>query len=240
MKCMVGIILGLMLLPLAGCQSGPTPSSGMSAIRIDVIAEPKAGVKDPSNRVGVYDTPAKERGAFERVDYSALDEIVVWVEPVSSAAGSTATPLTIDVNAQKPAESLGGAVSVGQRLIIQNSGSTAKNFYSVSDGNDFDLGSVPAGGRGEYTVRSAGLIEVLAASVKEPVAQVYAAPSRWVKLTQSGTTVDFVDLPPGNYKVMSWHPRLPGTEFAVTLLPNQSTKTSIKVGVNALPKVGPR
>lgn len=237
------VIIGLLLLPLVGCQSALTPAPGLSTIRIKVIAEPKVGVR-VDNGVSLYDTSSSsnERGPFERVDYSALDEIVVWIEPAD--AGKLAPPrlsaATMDVNAQKPAASLSATASVGQRLIIHNNGSIARNFYSVSDGNDFDLGTIPPGGRAEYVVRSAGLIEVLAASSKDPVAEVYAAPTQWVSLTRAGGTVDFTDLPPGRYKVVSWHPRLPGSESSVMLSPNQTANISIKVGVNALPKVGPR
>lgn len=236
------LILAILMLPLVGCQSGPTPSAGLSGLRITVIAEPKTGVKDAGAHVGVYDTPAlKERGQFERVDYSALDEIVVWVEPAFPMLRQPMLPpLTIEVNAKKPVENLTSAGSIGQRLIVHNNGSTSGSFYSVSDGNEFDLGSIPAGGRGEYTIKSGGLIEILSASAKDPVAQVYAATSRWVALTHSDATVDFSDLPPGQYKIYSWHPRLPGTEASVTISPNQVAKVSIKVGVNALPKVGPR
>jgi len=235
------LIFAILMLPLVGCQSGPTPAAGLSGLRITVIAEPKAGVKDAGARVGVYDTPAKEHGQFERVDYSALDDIVVWAEPAFPMLRQPMLPpLTIEVSAKKSVENLTAAGSIGQRLIVHNNGSAAGNFYSVSDGNEFDLGSIPAGGRGEYTIQSGGLIEILSASAKDPVAQVYAATSRWVALTHSDATVDFTDLPPGQYKIYSWHPRLPGTEANVTLSPNQVAKVSIKVGVNALPKVGPR
>jgi hypothetical protein len=235
-------IIAILMLPLVGCQSGPTPTAGMSGLRVTVIAEPKTGVKDVSGRVGVYDTPAfKEQGQFERVDYSALDDIVVWAEPASLALRQPVLPpLMVEVNPKKSVENLSGAASIGQRLIVHNNGSTAGNFYSVSDGNEFDLGTIPAGGRGEYTIKSGGLIEILSASTKDPVAQVYAATSRWVALTHSEATVDFTDLPPGQYKIYSWHPRLPGSEVSVTISPNQVAKVSIKVGVNALPKVGPR
>src|SRR3954463_1653512 len=92
-------IFAVLLLPLVGCQSGPTPSTGLSGLRITVIAEPKAGVKDVGGRVGVYDTPAiKEHGQFERVDYSALDDIVVWAEPVSPTLRQPMLPpLTVEV-----------------------------------------------------------------------------------------------------------------------------------------------
>jgi hypothetical protein len=235
------ITLAFLQLALVGCQSEPAPSPGMSGVSIRVVAEPKAGVKDVGGGVKVYDTPVvKEQGQFEKVDYSALDDIVVWVEPVSPSAPVGSSVVRVSINAQKPAEKLSAVAAVGQRLILHNSGSAALNLYSVSDGNDFDLGKVAAGGQGQYTVRSAGLIEVLAASDRDPVAEIYAAPSRWVALTHSGARVDFNNLPPGNYKVCSWHPRLPGTEASITLVPNQISKTTIKVGVNALPKVGPR
>jgi hypothetical protein len=236
------ILMALLILPMVGCQSGPTPLAGMSALRINVIAEEKAGYKDPDSRVMVYDSgTAKVKGPFERVDYSELDEIVVWVEPVGGGAQSPpASPMTIEVSAKTSATKLAGAVCVGQRLIVRNSGPVAGKFYSVSDGNEFNLGVIPAGGQGEYVVRAAGLIEVLSESSKDPVAETYAAPTKWVAVAQSGGVVDFADLPPGRYKVMSWHPRLPGYESIVTLSPNQSATASIKVGVNALPKVGPR
>lgn len=237
----LNITLGLLLLGLAGCQSEPTPSPGMSGMSIRVIAEPKSGVRDAGGGVKVYDAPVvKEQGQFEKVDYSALDDIVVWAEPVSASAPVNGAAVTVSVDAHKPAEKLSAVAGVGQRLILHNSGPGALNLYSVSDGNDFDLGKVAAGGHGHYTVRSSGLIEVLAASDRDPVAEIYAAPSRWVALTHSGATVEFTNLPPGRYKICSWHPRLPGTEESVTLAANQILKTTIKVGVNALPKVGPR
>jgi hypothetical protein len=237
----LNITLAFLLLALVGCQSEPAPSPGMSGVSIRVVAEPKAGVKDAGGGVKVYDTPAvKEQGQFEKVDYAALDDIVVWVEPVSPSGPVRASAVTVSVDVQKPAEKLSAVAAVGQRLILHNSGSSPQNLYSVSDGNDFDLGKVAVGGHGEYTVRSPGLIEVLAASDRDPVAEIYAAPSPWVTLTHSGATVDFTNLPPGQYKVCSWHPRLPGTQASITLAPNQVSRTTIKVGVNALPKVGPR
>src|ERR1041385_2104097 len=90
----------------AGCQSSPPPpASGMSSLRVRVLAEPKGGYSSPADRVQVYDAPGKRTnptGDFETVDYSALKEIVVWLEPVSGAAAK-APPATasIEVDARK-------------------------------------------------------------------------------------------------------------------------------------------
>ena len=227
---------------LAGCQSMPQPSPGMAALRVNVIAEPKSGYKS-ADSVSVYDnigsSPSLGEGAYERVNYSALDEIVVWAEPSGAGGGSRATA-TIDVNAAKPSRNVDRAVAIGQRIVLRNQGTKPANIYSVSDGNEFDLGTIPAGGAGEYTIKSAGVIEILCLGAKEPVALIYAAPTGWVSLTRSGKSVDFNDLPPGQCRVFSWHPRLPGSETSVLLSPNQVGTASIRVGVNALPKVAPR
>src|SRR6266576_2204290 len=96
------IIFASLLVMLCGCQSStPPPQAGMAAVRIRVMAEPKAGFTSPDDRVKTYDAPAKRTSAtgdFETVDYSALKEIVVWVEPVSgSTVKSPQHSASIDV-----------------------------------------------------------------------------------------------------------------------------------------------
>jgi len=211
-------------------------------VRIHVIAEPKAGRKNPTAQPAVYDTPAAapNSGDFALVDYSDLDQIVVWLEPVGARESSHPAPSTMQIDAAHPATSMERAVSVGQNLVIRNRGRNTQDIYSVSDGNDFDLGKVESGREGTYAVKNPGLIEILTDSAKDPVAQVYAAPSPWVALTHSGESVHFTNVPPGEYRIVSWHPRLPGTEQTIQLSADQVASASIKVGVNALPKVAPR
>lgn len=138
------------------------------------------------------------------------------------------------------ARGVAAAVSVGQRIVLHNTSGDPADFYSVSDGNDFDLGRIAPGASASYTVKSAGLIDVLTDSVGEPVARVYAAPSPWVRLTTSGKTIQFEGLIPGRYIVGTWHPRLPGRRFPVVLTADQVTIATAKVGVNDLPKISSR
>lgn len=239
------ILTTLSMALLLGCQTGaPRPSPGMSSLHVKVIAEPKAGVFAPDDRSSTYDIGGGGRdlgrGDFELVDYAALGDIVVWAEPSAASSAPAPVAAALDVDAARPAAGIARAVSVGQRLTVHNRGARPANFYSVSDGNDFDAGVVSPGGSAEYVIRSPGLIEILTDSAKDPIAQIYAAPTRWVALGRSGGAVDFTDLPPGPCKILSWHPRLPGHETALTLAPDQSASTSIKVGVNGLPTIGRR
>ncbi|HSV16108.1 MAG TPA: hypothetical protein VLI90_17740 [Tepidisphaeraceae bacterium] len=236
----------LMLSLLVGCAgNGATspPQSGAAALIVDVKANPKAGYRPANYHVLVYDAPTPATPAdFEKVDYAALDEVVVWVEP-TNAAGATSgdnadlLPARLDVDPQKASDHLAAAVSVGQRLIFRNTGDKPGAVYSVSDGNNFHLGTLAPGARGEYTVQSPGLIEVVTTSLADPIATVYAAPTRWVRLTRAGQRIYFNDLPPGRYKIVSWHPRLPGHETTVNLPSDRVMRASIAVGVNGLPKI---
>lgn len=232
----------LTLLPFwaLGCQPvAPAPPAGLSTLQVKVIAEPKAGVQAPAGHPQTFDTPGTGSGSFTRVNYADLDQIVVWLEPADETAPRrpAATESIIDINPSHPASGISAVTSVGATVVFRNTSGRPQTIYSVSDGNEFDRESVPAGGRASYTVRSTGRIDVLTDASPDPAAELYAAPVANVRLTHAGETIDFVDLPPGTYRLSSWHPRLPGTQTGVVLSPGQVTDAAIKVGVNSLPKI---
>lgn len=237
--------IGFAMSLLVGCQTGH-PAQGLAELKVTVRAEPKQGVPPPSKNVAVYDRPAGSQyggsGAFEPVDYASLQNIVVWIKPAGAAPTTAPAGASERINVgDKPTGDDGiVAASVGQTLIFVNRAPHALTIYSVSDGNDFDLGRVPPGGERTHVVRSPGLIEVLTDSADQPLVRVYAAPTARVAVTHSGGEVTFNDLPPGPYRVVSWHPRLPGSEASVELAPNQVQATTITVGVNGLPKEYPK
>ena len=123
--------------------------------------------------------------------------------------------------------------------MFRNRGAEPVSLYSVSDDNDFELPEIAPGGEARYTVRSEGLIEVLADSADPPVATLYAAPSAWVARTRSGGRVVFNDVTPGSYEAMSWHPRLPGSTAPVSAAPGAVARAALKVGVNVLAEEQP-
>lgn len=236
------VTIGILGLMLTGCQAAQQPTNGLAELRVTARAEPKQGVRPPPRDVSVYDKPsAPDRGAFEPVDYASLENIVVWVEPAGGIIPATAfsqigPPVRVDVTDHPPADGKLSAVGVGHNLVLTNRSGRTISVYSVSDGNDFDLGALAPGAEGWYAVRSPGLIEVLAESVEQPIARIYAAPTPSVTVTHSGGAVTFVGLQPGPYRIHSWHLRLPGTETTVELFANRVQDASISVGVNALPK----
>ena len=107
-------------------------------------------------------------------------------------------------------------------------------LYSVSDGNEFELPPIAPAASASYIPKSEGQIEILADPAKPPIAQMYVAPSPWVAHARSGQTVKFNGLPPGEYEIVAWHPRLPGSTSKTTLQAGHVTNATVTIGVNAL------
>jgi hypothetical protein len=223
----------------AGCQHHPPPlEPGKSGLELRVVAEPKRGLQqrssDSYSGLGTSDP-------FTQVDYESLSGVIVWIEPLDDpappapapAGAETAIELTDAVRPRQLPPWQG--VAVGARLVFQNHSTRAQAIYSLSEGNEFDLGTIPAGARAEYVVRSQGLIEVLSESLPQPIARLYAAPGRQVQTVRAGETTRFANLPPGRYRVACWHERLPGSEQLIGLSPDKWSALSLKVSVNFLP-----
>jgi hypothetical protein len=224
-------ILALMF--ACGCNRTQTasvapPSPGMAVVELQVGAEPKEGVKAADPNDGTYVT-----AVMERVDYANLPDVVVWLDAGGNSS-STAPHVSIDADGSQAATSITAVAGVGAEVSLKNKGTTAAEFYSVSDGNEFDLGKLEPGSGGTFVIKSSGLIEILTDSVRDPVARIYAAPTSLVKLTSAGQTVEFRDVKPGVYKVGTWHPRLPGHEISLNLPADQVTNAVVNVGVNGL------
>jgi hypothetical protein len=241
MRLLALILLGCLLLAnLLGCevlQSGP----GLATAQVRVVAQPKAGAQKGFTHVAVYDVapvPAVATGQFEHVDYQNLGDIIVWLEPSQGITMRPPGTLTVPVS-QDRTDSKVIPVSVGQQLIFQNQSSRPVSLYSVSDGNEFDLKRLEPGDADSYTVRSPGVIEVLADPSRPPVAQLYSAPGPFVARTESGKTVTFMNVPPGSYQAMSWHPRLPGASAPIALTADQVSRCTLTVGVNNLEATAP-
>jgi hypothetical protein len=232
------IAISIIVLTIAcGCDRTQTttvapPSPGMAVAELSVVAEPRDGVqlRDPNDKSYVT-------AVMEQVDYAKMPDIVVWLDPGGSPSAAP-SDVSLEADASSPVTSLTTVAGVGAKVTLKNKGTSAADFYSVSDGNYFDLGKLDPGTSGQFVIKSPGQIEILTDSTRDPVALVYAAPTPLVKLTSAGQTVEFRDIKPGSYKVGTWHPRLPGHEISLELPADQVTNAIVKVGVNGLKQLG--
>jgi hypothetical protein len=249
----IAVGAGMLSQALVGCAANslPTPGGGTAAVVLEVVATPKPGAKaNRFVRVAVYDAAPRQTaptGQFELVDYSSLDDVIVWLEPTgANDAAKNAAPATdtaqaslkLDIAPHTHPDDV-HAATVGQDIVFRNRGEQSVSLYSVSDDNDFELPPIPPGGEARYTARAEGMIEVLADPSDPPVAVLYAAPNQWVSRTRSGGRVVFKDVAPGSYEAVAWHPRLPGRSTPVHLEPGAVARVKLDVGVNGLPEEQP-
>ena len=236
----LGIILltALHLLTAGGCDHCPPLAPGTSGVEVRVLAQRKLGLHEQwSSSSTDYGGTGSPR-SYEPVDYDDLPGIVVWLEPIgnSPSAPPPAPEATVPFDRHGRIGDRGTqGVAVGSRLVFQNQGNGPQSVYSVSDGNEFDLGTILPGQQAECGVRAPGVIEVLSESATEPISRLYATPSPWLRTMRSSETACISGLPPGNYRIACWHERLPGSQQVITLSPGKRSKVTLVVSVNLLP-----
>jgi hypothetical protein len=226
--------LALLVLALLaiGCQpAGP-------GIAVNVRAEPKKGYTPPEDpEYGGDSGPVQPAGhAFHRIDYRQLAGIVVWVEPLGGAGVLSGAPLnaTVNVSSDKAANpddfnvevaSVGGTISLA--------GSSGAYILRTQAGDVMD-----AKPGQPVSASKPGLIEIISDSSDDVVGRVYVTPTSRARKAVNGQRVSFAPLPPGQYRVSTWHPILPGTSQVVDVAEGKMSTLTLTVGVNALPKAG--
>lgn len=233
---LIRLSLYLTFLVCAGCQAPLSIPAGRSAIRVRFDAVAKKGYREPSSAAYSSDYAPANVGAFERVDYRALHDLVVWVEPADDQQRPAPPEVVIEAGHAARVPTLLAVASAGSRLRIRV-GDVRETIYSVSPGNEFHLGSLEPHSEVEWRVAQEGVIEIWSARWLDPIATVYVAPTPWVRVADGDETVTFNDLPPGRCRVSCWHARLPGGTSTVELLADRASSVRLTVGVNSLPKI---
>jgi hypothetical protein len=234
----------LLVFLAVGCApkpGAPAPAEGMSNLIVTVTAEPKAGAREFAPKpVSSYDRPAppppKPEPGFELVPYDALGEIIVWIEPVDRRARAARRVASrVDIGSPGDAVPTYAGQVVSPVAFVSRS-SQPMSVYGVSENHQFDVGEIGPQETKLVTVDRAGLYDIVdAAGIARARLMVVAAVDH--ALTSAGRAVTFRDLEPGTYRVIAWHPRLPGSEQRITLTANQSQPVTLNIGVNDLPKI---
>lgn len=244
MKITCAMVVAMMVWA-AGCAAKVKTAPGKAAAEVAVKAEPKKGYRAGGPAVsygggGEQVSSAAPAGAFTTIDYKGLHGIVVWLEPVSgTAAASTPQTLTISSPGQKtPDDSAVRVATIGDKIVIHNRSRAADSFYvRFADGRIANIGTLGAGTMAAYTLSRPGEQSVVSESQDRVLDRFFVTPSPLYKVTHCNSTVRFSDLPPGEYRLRSWHYRLPGSSATLNLAPDKVAKATVVIGVNALPKV---
>src|SRR4029453_19185282 len=96
---------------------------------------------------------------------------------------------------------------VGSVLTFPNADPILHNVFSVSTGNQFDLGLYPRGTEHEVVLRAPGLVRIFCNVHPQMEAFVVVTPGRFASRPGPDGRFTIPDLPAGRYTVRVWHER---------------------------------
>ena len=146
-------------------------------------------------------SPARDRDTSEPVN--EYGELVVFLEGNLSDAGK---PVRVELQQQ--------GQQFTPRLLVVPAGSTVSfpnadpvfhNVFSLSGAKTFDLGYYPAGQTRIVTFAEPGIVQVYCHLHPNMYAAIAVVPNRWYAQPGEDGTFSLHDVPPGTYKLVTWH-----------------------------------
>ena len=130
-------------------------------------------------------------------------ELVVFLEGNSSDAGK---PVRVELQQQGQQFSPRlQVVSAGSTVSFPNVDPVFHNVFSLSGAKKFDLGYYPAGQTRVVTFDQPGIVQVYCHLHPNMYAAIVVVPNRWYAQPNKDGTFSIHDVPPGAYKLVTWH-----------------------------------
>lgn len=248
---------------LAACVWAPSalaesPKAKPGSVVLQIIAAPKPGTTPGDGAAPGrtdYGYPEGDQSPYEGVNYTRLEDVVVWLERAEgnanegantsakeSASAASAAPVQIDIRPRRPSGADGVpptppviAVGVGQRVRFRNETGAEASVFSFAEGNTFRFRGVKQGASVEWVAAAPGEVEAVSSAADEPFAMIVVAPTRFVAKSRGGTEVTFTDVPSGAWAAKAWHRRIPSDPVHIEVAPGARAKATLRLSVEALP-----
>lgn len=108
------------------------------------------------------------------------------------------------------------AITVGDTVTFLNSDSVPHNVFSPDNGG-YNLGTFEGGKSAEHVFDKAGAFSQLCSIHPEMLGYLYVSPNQYHAVVDAKGAWKIENVPPGNYKVEVWNPKLKATEQSVTV-----------------------
>jgi hypothetical protein len=215
MNRFVLVVAGIMGLVVSACSSAPTypePSGKDGQILVQLEGKPKAGTKKAATE-GAGDEYSNRRvsieqgQSFERVDYDAIDDVVVVILH-SGLAAIRGKPLDEEVEVGAEAMSRSQLLmQPGGNFTVRNTRDTALTIVGVSLEDIFEL-KVGPNTSASIRVEKPGEYEITSDEDESLFAFMWVTlDAAWIGNSKDDAFFD--NFPPGDYSVSVHAPRLP-------------------------------
>lgn len=120
------------------------------------------------------------------------------------------------------------AVWPGSKIFFPNSDPVLHNILIVDEARKrVDLGTYPTGEFRAITLSASGAYLILCHLHPEMVANVLVAAAPYRVVTDSGGRFAFDTIPPGSYRLQTWHRRLAASETTISMTAGETTPVQV-------------
>lgn len=143
-----------------------------------------------------------------------LSDFVIFVDDIEGPFPAPKEPAVMD---QKALQFIPHvlAVQAGTLVEFPNSDPVSHNVFSISDPKRFNLGLYQSGTARRVKFDRPGVVELLCNVHLEMSAYIVVVKNPYFAQPKADGTFRIANVPPGRYRVRSWHERLPAREQEV-------------------------
>jgi hypothetical protein len=121
------------------------------------------------------------------------------------------------------------AIQSGETVDFPNADRIFHNAFSVSPGNQFDLGLYRKGASKSHTFTTPGVVHIYCNIHQDMAGYVLVLPRARAVMTGPDGSYRFTDVKPGRQNVKVWHPMAGEIEVAVDLQPGESRQWDVEL-----------
>ena len=205
----------------------------------NVRAEGKTG-SDSSVGEGPYGS--RKYKFVERVDYAAMHEFVVYIEGslgITNGAPANIVQVVTKRVAQQGAVFSPHVLPITRGSTVQwpNRDEIFHNVFSMSEAKQFDLGLYKGDPPEKRVIfDKPGRVDVFCSIHEKMHCIVLVLENPYFAVTDAKGNYKISDVPPGSYKLRTWHERLPTAVSDITVPADGEVKADVVLGIRNLPQ----
>lgn len=140
----------------------------------------------------------------KRGQHPVVDETLVWLEPAARVAPRKPMNFTMTTRGKTLLPHV-LVIPVGSTVQFPNDDPISHNLFSLSSGNNFDLGLYRRGTGKSYTFRTPGVVNVYCNVHPTMSSVIYVMSSPYFAFTDANGNFALPDIAPGSYTLVAWN-----------------------------------
>jgi len=140
----------------------------------------------------------------KRGQHPVIEETLVWLEPAARVAPRKPALFTMTTRGKTLLPHV-LVIPVGSTVQFPNDDPISHNLFSLSSGNNFDLGLYRRGTGKSFTFKQPGVVNVYCNVHPTMSSVIHVMSTPYFAFTDAGGNFSLPDIAPGNYTLVAWN-----------------------------------